>query len=117
MSQLPSDDAHTSEARDESSRVESHAMLGAMQPTDEPASNAKASFEDHATVEAPAHPPIDAATSDISRCPFFRALSAATSAFAARQASATSVEVTEIEPSPKPPRANTMAPSSKSTQG
>ena len=51
----------------------------------------------HATATAAEHPPINAATSDLSRCPFFRALTAATSAFAARPTNLMKTEATKPE--------------------
>ena len=61
----------------------------------------------HAT--AAEHPPINAATSDLSRCPFFRALTAATSAFAARQASLTRADIAPVETDSTAPRASEPA--------
>ena len=55
------------------------------------------------------HPPIDATTSDFSRCPFFRALTAATSAFAARQASLMRAEIAPVETDSMTPRASDPA--------
>jgi hypothetical protein len=62
----------------------------------------------HVTTMSAAHPPIHAATSDLSRCPFFRALTAATSAFAARptnlmKTEATKPEATKAEPTKAEP--------------
>jgi hypothetical protein len=51
----------------------------------------------HVTTMSAAHPPINAATSDLSRCPFFRALTAATSAFAARPTNLMKTEATKPE--------------------
>ena len=51
----------------------------------------------HVTTMSAAHPPIHAATSDLSRCPFFRALTAATSAFAARPTNLMKTEATKPE--------------------
>ncbi len=51
----------------------------------------------HVTTMSAAHTPINAATSDLSRCPFFRALTAATSAFAARPTNLMKTEVTKPE--------------------
>lgn len=59
----------------------------------------------HAAATAAQHPPINAATSDLSRCPFFRVLTAATSAFAARQASPTGTEIAPVETDSTPDRA------------
>jgi hypothetical protein len=63
----------------------------------------------HPTAMAAEHPPINAATSDLSRCPFFRALTAATSAFTARQASPTSAEIAPVEADSTAPRASDTA--------
>jgi hypothetical protein len=51
----------------------------------------------HVTTMSAAHTPINAATSDLSRCPFFRALTAATSAFAARPTNLMKTEATKPE--------------------
>jgi hypothetical protein len=70
-------------------------------------------FGTHATATAAPtateHPPIDATTSDFSRCPFFRALTAATSAFAARQASLMRAEIAPVETDSTAPRASDPA--------
>ena len=70
-------------------------------------------FGTHATATAAPtateHPPIDATTSDFSRCPFFRALTAATSAFAARQASLMKAEIAPVETDSTAPRASDPA--------
>jgi hypothetical protein len=63
----------------------------------------------HATATAAEHPPINAATSDLSRCPFFRALTAATSAFAARQASLMRADIAPVETDSTAPRASEPA--------
>jgi hypothetical protein len=63
----------------------------------------------HATAMAAEHPPINAATSDLSRCPFFRALTAATSAFAARQASLMRADIAPVETDSTAPRASEPA--------
>jgi hypothetical protein len=63
----------------------------------------------HPTATAAEHPPIDAATSDLSRCPFFRALTAATSAFAARQASLVRADIAPVETDSTAPRASDPA--------
>lgn len=52
------------------------------------------------------HPPIDATTSDFSRCPFFRVLTSATSAFVAQQASLTRAEIAPVETDSMTPHAS-----------
>jgi hypothetical protein len=66
-------------------------------------------LEAHPTGMAAEHPPINAATSDLSRCPFFRALTAATSAFAARQASLMRADIAPVETDSTAPRASEPA--------
>jgi hypothetical protein len=70
----------------------------------------------HVTTMSAAHPPIHAATSDLSRCPFFRALTAATSAFAARPTNLMKTEATKPEATkPEPTKAEPTKPEARQT--
>jgi hypothetical protein len=70
----------------------------------------------HVTTMSAAHPPIHAATSDLSRCPFFRALTAATSAFAARPTNLMKTEVTKPEATkPEPTKPEATKPEARQT--
>jgi hypothetical protein len=70
----------------------------------------------HVTTMSAAHTPINAATSDLSRCPFFRALTAATSAFAARPTNLMKTEVTKPEATkPEPTKPEATKPEARQT--
>jgi hypothetical protein len=70
----------------------------------------------HVTTMSAAHPPIHAATSDLSRCPFFRALTAATSAFAARPTNLMKTEATKPESTkPEPTKPESTKPEARQT--
>jgi hypothetical protein len=70
----------------------------------------------HVTTMSAAHTPINAATSDLSRCPFFRALTAATSAFAARPTNLMKTEATKPEATkPEPTKAEPTKPEARQT--
>jgi hypothetical protein len=70
----------------------------------------------HVTTMSAAHTPIIAATSDLSRCPFFRALTAATSAFAARPTNLMKTEATKPESTkPEPTKPEATKPEARQT--